>query len=62
MLAIAINFPPAATTPPPTTRTSGRWRDASGQPVFVRGPLVIGAGRYRGLGLFVAEEPRRGVV
>ncbi len=39
-----------------------RWRDASGQPVSVRGPLVIGAGRYRGLGLFVADEPRRGFV
>jgi CRISPR-associated protein Csb2 len=33
-----------------------RWRDARGQPVPVRGPLVLGAGRYCGLGLFVSED------
>lgn len=32
------------------------WRDASGQPVNVCGPGVIGAGRHCGLGLFAAEE------
>ncbi len=29
-----------------------QWRDATGRPVKVRGPVVIGGGRYCGLGLF----------
>jgi CRISPR-associated protein Csb2 len=33
-----------------------RWRGPAGEPVAVRGPLVIGAGRYCGFGLFVADE------
>jgi CRISPR-associated protein Csb2 len=33
-----------------------RWRDGTGQPIKVRGPVVIGAGRYCGLGLFAAVE------
>lgn len=32
------------------------WRDAAGGPVKVRGPVVIGAGRYCGLGLFVRDD------
>jgi CRISPR-associated protein Csb2 len=32
------------------------WKDAAGSPVKVRGPVVLGAGRYYGLGLFVGEE------
>ncbi len=32
-----------------------RWRDAMGQPLQVRGPLALGAGRYLGLGLFVTD-------
>jgi len=30
------------------------WRDESGNPVAVPGPIVIGAGRYHGLGLFAS--------
>lgn len=30
------------------------WRDATGRPVNVQGPVVIGAGRYFGLGLFAS--------
>ena len=33
-----------------------RWRDAAGQDVQLRGPLVIGGGRFRGLGLFAPEQ------
>jgi CRISPR-associated protein Csb2 len=33
-----------------------RWRGAAGEPVAVRGPIVIGAGRYCGFGVFVADE------
>src|SRR5262249_37098198 len=33
-----------------------RWKDAHGRPVNICGPVVIGAGRYCGLGLFAAEE------
>lgn len=33
-----------------------QWKDAAGCPVKVRGPLVIGAGRYCGLGLFISDE------
>jgi CRISPR-associated protein Csb2 len=32
------------------------WRDAAGARVKVRGPLVLGAGRYCGLGLFARDE------
>lgn len=32
------------------------FRDSTGRPVRVRGPLCIGGGRYAGLGLFVADE------
>jgi len=32
------------------------WRGEHGQPLHVRGPLCIGAGRYYGLGLFAAVE------
>jgi CRISPR-associated protein Csb2 len=31
------------------------WRDSSGRPIKVRGPVVIGAARYCGLGLFAGE-------
>ena len=31
------------------------WHDANGQPVAIPGPVVIGGGRYSGLGLFAAE-------
>ncbi len=33
-----------------------RWRDAAGGPVHVRGPVVVGAGRYCGLGLFGIDQ------
>jgi hypothetical protein len=33
-----------------------RWRDSGGQPVWVRGPGAIGAGRYGGLGLLAAHN------
>jgi CRISPR-associated protein Csb2 len=33
-----------------------RWKSASGDDVAVRGPIVIGAGRYCGFGLFAAED------
>lgn len=32
-----------------------RWLDANGNPVNIAGPVVLGAGRYCGLGLFAAE-------
>jgi CRISPR-associated protein Csb2 len=31
------------------------WMDTHGSPVFVRGPLCLGGGRYSGLGLFAAR-------
>jgi len=33
-----------------------RWRDASGAPIELPGPLCIGAGRFYGVGLFVAAR------
>jgi len=33
-----------------------RWRDAQGWPRSVPGPLAMGSGRFRGLGLFVALQ------
>ncbi len=33
-----------------------RWRDAAGGARRVRGPLAVGAGRHRGLGVFAAER------
>jgi CRISPR-associated protein Csb2 len=32
------------------------WRDVSGMPIPVPGPICLGAGRFFGLGLFAAEE------
>jgi CRISPR-associated protein Csb2 len=32
-----------------------RWRDANGNEVPIPGPLAVGAGRHRGLGVFAAE-------
>jgi CRISPR-associated protein Csb2 len=32
------------------------WKDASGGPVNVRGPVVLGVGRHYGLGLFLADR------
>ena len=34
------------------------WKDAAGGPVNICGPVVIGAGRYCGLGVFVTEGAR----
>jgi CRISPR-associated protein Csb2 len=36
-----------------------QWRDTTGQPVNVQGPVCIGAGRYCGLGLFAVEPKDR---
>lgn len=36
----------------PTCHVKLTWRDAYGQPLELPGPLVIGSGRFRGLGLF----------
>jgi CRISPR-associated protein Csb2 len=33
-----------------------RWKNAHGQDVAINGPLAIGAGRYRGMGVFAAES------
>ena len=33
-----------------------RWLDANGGQVPIGGPLAVGAGRHRGLGIFAAEE------
>lgn len=33
-----------------------RWRDSSGSPIRVPGPICLGGGRYQGLGLFAAED------
>jgi CRISPR-associated protein Csb2 len=38
----------------PRYHVAVRWRDEFGQPLPVRGPFCIGAGRYYGLGLFAA--------
>lgn len=32
-----------------------RWRDATGQPVKIAGPICLGGGRFYGLGLFAAQ-------
>lgn len=37
----------------PARHVSIRWRDAHGSPISVPGPLAVGSGRFRGLGLFV---------
>ena len=33
-----------------------RWRDETGEPIEVKGPICFGAGRFYGLGLFAAES------
>jgi len=38
----------------PVCHVKIRWRDAQGWPRRVPGPLAMGSGRFRGLGLFVA--------
>lgn len=49
-------------TPPDHLRGKPRfhvrihWKDTIGNPVNVRGPVIIGGGRYYGLGLFATEE------
>jgi CRISPR-associated protein Csb2 len=50
--------PPAYLKGYPRYHVRVRWRDPAGQPLSVRGPVVLGAGRYCGLGLFAAEEER----
>ena len=34
------------------------WKNATGDPVNVHGPVVLGAGRYCGLGLFAVTDER----
>lgn len=40
----------------PTFHVRIAWRDAQGNPAILPGPLVLGAGRFCGLGLFAAED------
>jgi CRISPR-associated protein Csb2 len=47
---------PAHQTGCPRYHVRVRWRDGGGRPVRVRGPVAVGAVRYSGLGLFVADE------
>lgn len=35
------------------------WRNADGSPLNVHGPIVLGGGRYYGIGLFVAEDSQK---
>lgn len=35
------------------------WRQANASPVNVQGPLVLGGGRYYGIGLFAAEDSKK---
>lgn len=48
---------PANTCEAPVCHIKITWRDASGQPLKIPGPLAIGSGRFRGLGLFASVEP-----
>ncbi len=43
----------------PTLHVRITWRDPLGSPVSVPGPIVIGGGRFFGLGLFAAESNSR---
>lgn len=47
---------PANASQAPVVHVKARWRDENKQPIDVPGPLAIGSGRFRGLGLFVACE------
>lgn len=44
---------PLNTREAPVRHVKIQWRDAAGQPVSVPGPLAVGSGRFRGLGLFL---------
>jgi CRISPR-associated protein Csb2 len=48
--------PPAYLKSYPKYHVRIHWRDASGRSINVRGPVVIGAGRYCGLGVMSADE------
>ncbi len=36
------------------------WRDASGDPIAIPGPICLGGGRFHGIGLFAGVEGRNG--
>jgi CRISPR-associated protein Csb2 len=56
-LNLAIRYdPPDHLRGKPRYHVRIHWKDAVGGPVNVRGPVVIGAGRYCGLGLFARDE------
>lgn len=48
---------PRHLTGSPRVHVRIRWRDSSGAPLKVKGPLVIGSGRYYGSGLLVSVRP-----
>ena len=40
----------------PVRHVTIKWRDCHGQPISIPGPIAIGSGRFRGLGLFVSKN------